>query len=101
VAERSLPALGMLLELTMEVTGTETFGAWAAELRETLGQRPRGALVPFFAGRARGERYEEVARQRTPDVVRRWGFSMATPIDDFRAAVTRFCQSQANSTVRT
>lgn len=82
-----LPALGMLLELTAEVTGLEVFRSWALELADTV--QP-GPPVPFFEGKDSG-RYLELARERTPGLVRRWGFLMATPLDDFYATMRRFC----------
>jgi hypothetical protein len=94
-----LPALGMLLDLAAEATGTESFRAWAAELWDAgVRQEPER---PFFASAGAGARYLELARQRTPEVVRRWGFLMATPIDDFRDAVRRHCPDLASSTART
>jgi hypothetical protein len=100
VDEGTLPALGMLLDLTAEVTGIETFRTWAEELFNHRGQQENlENPAPFFEGRPRGRRYAELARQRTPDVVRRWGFLMATPIDDFRDAVVRYCLDDRESSI--
>jgi plasmid stability protein len=90
-----LPALGMLLDLAAEVTGTARFRAWAAELWDAgVRQEPER---PFFAAPGAGARYLELARQRTPEAVRRWGFLMVTPIDDFRDAVRRHCPELPSS----
>ena len=100
-----LRTLGMLLDLTAEVTNVELFRSWAcalsppAEQPETAG-RPQAPPTPFFEG-SRGGRYLELARQRTPAVVKKWGFLMATPIDDFRTAVRRFCPDLTDSTAQT
>lgn len=92
-----LRALGMLLDLTAEVTGVELFRSWACALSECMSQEPP---TPFFE-RSRGGRYLELAQLRTPGVVKKWGFLMATPIDDFQAAVRRFCPDLPDSTART
>lgn len=92
-----LPALGMLLDLTAELTGVEMFSTWARELDDTV--RP-GPGVPFFE-RGGSRRYRELARQHTPELVRRWGYQMATPMDDFHAAMRRFCPDLTYSTART
>ncbi len=82
-----LPALGMLLDLAAAVTGTERFRDWATELwAGGVRQDPPAA---FFVERAASARYLALAEQRTPQVVRRWGFLMATPVEDFAEAVRR------------
>jgi hypothetical protein len=84
------PALGMLLDLTAEASGSERLRAWAAELWEAgARQEP---VTPFFTTRPLGARYLALAQQRTPAVVRRWGFLTATPIEDVKAALERHCQ---------
>ncbi len=81
-----LPALGMLLELTAELTGDERLRGWADELwRQGVRQAP---VEPFFTART-GARYLALAAERSPELVRRWGFVLATPLDDFRAALER------------
>lgn len=91
-------SLGMLLDLTAELTGITLFRRWAAELRgEHLRPEPP---IPFFVNGPRGARYRELAEQRTPDIVRRWGFLMATPLEDFRAALRRHCPGSPSSTAR-
>lgn len=94
VGEQGLPALGLLLDLTAEVTGETTFRTWADGLRH---QVRHAEPVPFFRRRERSKRYSELARGRTPELVRRWGFLMATPLEDFRDAVERFCQEPPRS----
>jgi hypothetical protein len=86
--EAMLPALGMLLDLTAEASGSASLRDWASQLWDAgARQEP---VTPFFT-RPRGSRYLALAQQRTPEVVRRWGYLMATPIEDFRAALERHC----------
>jgi hypothetical protein len=99
VASELLPALGMLLDLTGAVTGWRTFAAWAATLRAE-GVEPAASEL-FFLGHAASDSYLELARIRTPEVVRRWGFLMATPLDDFQAAVEKFCPDLTSSAATT
>jgi hypothetical protein len=89
VAPGDLAALGMVLDLSAAATGSDRLARWARALWNTgVRQEPE---APFFdSPSARSPRYLELAAQRTPEVVRRWGFLMATPLDDFRAAVERF-----------
>jgi len=96
VGRAGLPALGMLLDVTAEVTDIEEFRAWAAELQRA--GIKRRVPAPFFEMGACGERYLELARHRTPEAVRRWGFLMATPLDDFRRAVMRYCGDRSDQT---
>jgi plasmid stability protein len=81
-----LAALGMLLDLTAEVTGERSFQAWAARLPRSARRAPPEL---FFETRRPTRRYLELAEVRTPEVVRRWGFLMATPLEDFRDAYAR------------
>jgi len=92
-------ALGMLLELTLELTGVELFRRWADELRRHGVLQDPPAF--FFVNGPRGRRYEELAEQRTPAAARRWGFLMATPIEDFLEAMRRHCPDSPSSTART
>lgn len=99
VGKPGLPALGMVLDLTAEVTGSDKFRRWADGLFGAGAKQD--PPVPFFESGATGRRYLELARLRTPEVVRRWGFYMATPLDDFQDAVRRFCRDLRSSTGRT
>jgi hypothetical protein len=96
VARESLGALGMLLELTAELTGIEAFRRWALELEPFA---EPGAAAPFFRDRPASGRYLALARERTPEVARRWGFVLATPLDDFRSAMERFCPDLVKDSV--
>jgi hypothetical protein len=96
VGPGGLPALGMLLDLTAEVTGSTRLRRWAREIRRAC--EPRDPPELFFEGARRGARYLEVARRRTPEVARRWGFLMATPLDDFAAAARKFCPGSTERT---
>lgn len=92
-----LPALGMLLELTAEVTGDDRLHDWADQLWQEGAHRAPTRLEPFFTTRPAGTRYLALAAERTPDLVRRWGFVLATPLDDFRAVLERHCRHEPRS----
>jgi hypothetical protein len=87
--------LGMLIDLTAEVTRWERFHRWADRIRAsvTVPDPPQA----FFEPGATGQRYLELARLRTPAVIRRWGYLVATPLDDFQEAVNRFCPARRSS----
>jgi hypothetical protein len=92
-----LPALGMLLELTAELTDDDRLRGWAEELARQGARRTPPRLEPFFTSRPAGARYLALAAERTPELVRRWGFVLATPLDDFRAALERHCRHEPRS----
>jgi hypothetical protein len=89
IAPGDRAALGMVLDLSAAVTGDERLARLARAVWKTgVRQEPP---APFFdSPSARSRRYLELAAQRTPEVVRRWGFLVATPLEDFRAAIERF-----------
>jgi hypothetical protein len=71
--------LGMVLELTAELTGAERFRQWAREFA------PRaGAPVYLTRDPVLSEYTRRFTDERTPDVVHRWGFRLNFPMPDLR-----------------
>jgi AcrR family transcriptional regulator len=78
--------LGMLLDLTADVSGDRTLHDHANELWD--GRRKRLEYFPLV-----GNTYEEqLADRRTPAAAARWGFRMNMPIDVFRSALVKHAQ---------
>jgi hypothetical protein len=75
--------LGMLADLTGDLTGDHGFAKEVRELKDARHRRPRFYLEP----RSRYER--AAARQRTPPAARRWGFLMNMGEDAFREAMRK------------
>jgi len=89
VRSECLPRLGMLLDLAAALTSSDVFSGWAEELFKRVSKKDPPVL--FFANGSTGRMYRELAEVRTPDVVRKWGFLMTTPIQDFQDAMEKFC----------
>jgi hypothetical protein len=83
-------ALGFFLELTGELSGNPRFARWAASLLDRRVQ----TKSPFFhlpATRASAE----LARQNEFPIANRWGFTMTTNLDSFRALFDKFAHASA------
>ena len=83
-------ALGFFLELTSELSGDPRFARWAASLLD----RRVHTKSPFFhlpATRASAE----LARRNEFPIAHRWGFSMTTNLDSFRALFDKFAHGPA------
>jgi hypothetical protein len=89
LADDELRVLGVVLELTADATGNRDFHAFADALLAETGAPPNSP-EPFFT-RPDLARYSLALRERTPEAMRRWGFVCATPAEDFRDAVRKFC----------
>ena len=76
-AARRGPELGLVLELTSEVTGDPFFGEQAVGLSARSGA-PQ-FLVPVDTAFVR-----RTAELEAPEVARRWGFRFRTPVSSFR-----------------
>jgi hypothetical protein len=75
--------LGMLLELTSQLTERPAFAAMAEDLRD----RRRTARRYFPHAKSAYER--ALAEQRSPKVARRWGFFMNLSEESFRSTLSR------------
>lgn len=75
-------ATGMLLELTGELLGDESLLRHAEAF-----ERAPGDMRHFF--QPRGPFDERLARSRTPEVARRWGFWMNMPEESFRSLLEK------------
>jgi hypothetical protein len=78
-ALRVASELGMVLDLTAELTGAERFRLWAGE----LAPHPH-APVYLTRDRVLSEYARRFTDERTPDVVRRWGFRLNFPLPDLK-----------------
>lgn len=87
--DREKHALGLLLDLTSEVSGDPRFSARAAELRDRRLRRTRS----FFYGAAPSRRAREQAERNTPAVARRWGFRMNMDLESFRTLFEKFADA--------
>lgn len=74
-------SLGFFLELTGSLGSDPRLTALARRLRD----RRRTKARPFFA-RAQGRRALALARERTPEVARRWGYVMNMDLASFASA---------------
>lgn len=73
--------LGMVLDLTAELAGRDSFQTWARGLRPVAGEPRYLTAGPSVRVSALGR---AVADERTPAVVARWGFRENMPDEGFR-----------------
>jgi hypothetical protein len=79
--------LGMLLELTAEVAN---LGCLLREV-EPL-KKPQGPPCLYFWEERTGRMARKLAEERTPAVVRSWGFLMNMSTDSFRSLLSKFSE---------
>ncbi len=79
-----LPALGMLVDLTGELTNDPSMAARAAELESA-----RVPLLESFYFPAKNKYDAELAQARTPQVARKWGFLMNMTVDAFQGLLEK------------
>jgi hypothetical protein len=83
-------ALGFYLELTGQLGGDRRLAHRAGRLRD----RRRTALRPFFTG-GRGSFAQAAAREKSPRLARRWGYSMNMELQSFAAAFRKHVPAAA------
>jgi hypothetical protein len=74
--------MGFVLEMTAHVSGDERFAHWAATLRDKRVRRTRN----FFRsdGMENSPYHKQMLEMHTPDLARRWGFSMNMSMQSFQ-----------------
>ena len=82
--------LGFYLELTGHLAGDRRLAHRAVRLRD----RRRTALRPFFSG-GRGSFARAAAREKSPRLARRWGYSMNMELESFAAAFRKHVSAAA------
>lgn len=70
--------LGMVLDLTAELAGSEQLRAWASDLPPVDG-------APQYLDTGSSDAARAFSETQTPPVLARWGFRANAPLDDLRA----------------